>query len=103
MYPHSFVEANRNNLTNQLRNRPYWCISRQRVWGTPIPVFYAKDSGQEIVNKDIIDHLCDQLHADGNMDFWWKKSVAEIIPQHIWDKHNINVDNVVKGEVMNFP
>lgn len=53
----------------------------------------------EIVNKDIIDHLCSVLETEGNMDFWWKKSVAEIVPQSIWTKNNINVTNVVKGEV----
>lgn len=63
-------------------------------------MFYAKDTGNEIVNKDIVDHLCSLLEADGSMDFWWKKTVTEIVPQHIWTKHNIDPDNVVKGEVM---
>lgn len=69
------------------------------MWGTPIPVFYAKDTGIEIVNKDVIDHICGLLEADGNMDFWWKKTAAEIVPKHIWEKHNIDPENVVKGEV----
>lgn len=99
IYPPSLDEANRNNLTNQLKKRPYWCISRQRVWGTPIPVFYTKDTGSEIVDKDIIDHLCGMLEAEGNMDFWWKKTVTELIPQHIWAKLKIDPDNVVKGQV----
>ncbi|KAJ6638007.1 Isoleucine--tRNA ligase, mitochondrial [Pseudolycoriella hygida] len=98
IYPKTQSEANRNNLLNQLRKRPYWCISRQRVWGTPIPVFYDKDSGKEIVNTDIIDHLCATLEAEGNMDFWWTKSVSQIIPAQIWAKHNIDPDGVVKGE-----
>lgn len=70
------------------------------MWGTPIPVFYAKDTGVEIVNKDIIDHLCGLLETEGSMDIWWKKTVAELVPQHIWAKHNINPENVVKGEVI---
>ncbi|KAG4067142.1 hypothetical protein HA402_000133 [Bradysia odoriphaga] len=98
IYPPSLDEANRNNLTNQLKRRPYWCISRQRVWGTPIPVFYTKDTGTEIVDKDIIDHLCGLLEAEGNMDFWWKKTVTEMIPQHVWTKLNIDPNNVVKGQ-----
>lgn len=99
IYPMLSATINRNNLTNQLKLRPYWCISRQRVWGTPIPVFYAKDSGKEIVNGDIIEHLCTLLETEGNMDFWWKCTVAELVPQSIWSKHNIDVNNVINGEV----
>lgn len=44
-------EKHRKNLIGQITKRPYWCISRQRTWGVPIPVFYEKFSGKTIINE----------------------------------------------------
>lgn len=38
-------------MIGQLERRPYWCISRQRVWGAPIPVFYDKVTGDPVVDR----------------------------------------------------
>ena len=64
-----------------LQNRPYWCISRQRVWGVPIPVFYSKDDAKQdaITNQDIIAKLCDLIDKTGSIDFWWSMSEKEIL------------------------
>ena len=75
-----------------LRARPYWCISRQRVWGVPIPVFYNQDNEQVIVNENVIDQLCHLVDEHDNIDFWWK-----------WDDSTLRErlkipENVVKGK-----
>lgn len=41
----------KKNLIDQLQKRPYWCISRQRIWGVPIPAFYEKDGGKAIISE----------------------------------------------------
>ena len=40
-----------NGMTDMLDRRPYWCISRQRVWGVPIPVFYHKTKDEHLINR----------------------------------------------------
>jgi len=47
-----FVPSNLESvMTNMLESRPHWCISRQRVWGVPIPVFYHKQTKQPLINR----------------------------------------------------
>lgn len=51
IYPRINAEANRRMLMTQVQKRPYWCISRQRSWGVPIPVFYRKDTKDVVFNR----------------------------------------------------
>lgn len=44
-------EVYRHHFKTQLQKRPYWCISRQRTWGVPIPMFYLKDTDDYIINE----------------------------------------------------
>ena len=67
-----------------LKSRPYWCISRQRVWGVPIPVFYNED--EVIINKEIIERLCDLTEKNGNINFWWEMSTEQLLD-------GINIEN----------
>lgn len=89
----------RKEMITRLESRAYWCISRQRAWGVPIPVFYSKASGEVIVNKEIINHICSEINKAGNIDFWWQKSEAELIPKSVLDKCNVKADDLVKGQV----
>ena len=50
-----------HSMITQLDRRSYWCISRQRVWGVPIPVFYEKSSGKPLLTK--YEHDEDKIHA----------------------------------------
>jgi isoleucyl-tRNA synthetase len=44
-----------------VENRPDWCISRQRLWGVPITIFYCNECQHELLTKEILDHIVEQL------------------------------------------
>ena len=78
MYPPSSI----NRLTAMLDTRDDWCISRQRVWGVPLPVFYHKQSGEVLLNDESITHIEGLIRAQGS-DCWWKLPVEDLLPPSV--------------------
>jgi len=66
-------------MENMIKDRKEWCISRQRVWGVPIPVFYAED-GSPILDQGIINHVA-ELFGQYGSSVWWEKEAKELLPE----------------------
>ncbi len=67
-------------ISNMVEGRTDWCISRQRAWGVPIPVFYCEDCGEVIVTNETIEHVA-KLFEKETSDAWVKYSEKELLPE----------------------
>ena len=65
-------------ITKMVEDRSDWCISRQRKWGVPIPIFYCEKCGEHLVNKDTIKIVADLFSKEGS-SAWYKYSAKEIL------------------------
>ena len=68
-----------DRIHNMVANRGDWCVSRQRTWGVPIPIFYCADCGEPVINKETIAHLQELFRAHGS-DVWFAREAKDLIP-----------------------
>ncbi|MFB3825979.1 MAG: isoleucine--tRNA ligase [Bryobacteraceae bacterium] len=66
-------------ISNMIATRPDWCISRQRIWGVPIIVFYCDRCREPLTDRKILDGVV-RLFAEHTADVWYERSAAELIP-----------------------
>ena len=67
-------------ISNMVEGRSDWCISRQRAWGVPIPVFYCKECGEVIVTDETIENVA-KIFEKESSDAWVKYSADELLPE----------------------
>ncbi len=64
-----------------IENRPDWCLSRQRSWGVPIPVFHCSDCKEIYVTRESVDKI-HALFSEHSSDIWFEKEAAELMPDN---------------------
>ncbi len=70
----------RERIHNMVADRSDWCISRQRVWGVPIPIFYCEDCGEAILQRDVIRHV-EELFSEHGSNVWFDRDAADLVPE----------------------
>ena len=77
-----FPEWGEERIRKMIADRGDWCISRQRTWGVPLPIFYDKETGKEYITKESMEKVKEIVGKEGT-NAWYEKSVEQLLPDEV--------------------
>ena len=90
-----FPPIGKNRIQGMIETRPDWCISRQRFWGVPLPIFIDKNTHQPIIDDEVNQRVYDIFKKEGS-DSWYKRDNSDFLGEKYKSENYVKVEDIVE-------